>query len=222
MSEDFGRFTLPFCSFVVPGEAHPRVGVGVDTDILDLTTAAAIVVPDHRGLFAAGTLDDFLAAGYEEWQAVRHALTEWLGDEAHERVVDRHLVPADSIELRLPFAVADYVDFYASEEHATNLGKILRPGEEPLKPNWKHMPIGYHGRAGTVVVSGTSVTRPRGQRRTPQGEVVFGPTERLDIETELGFVVGTGSTLGAPLGLEDFDRHVFGILVLNDWSARDI
>ena len=222
MSEDFGRFTLPFCSFVVPGEEHPRVGVGVDTDILDLTMAAEIVVPEHRELFAAGTLDDFLAAGYEDWEAVRHALTEWLGDEAHEKVVDHHLVPADSVDLRMPFAVADYVDFYASEEHATNLGKILRPGEEPLKPNWKHMPIGYHGRAGTVIVSGTPVVRPQGQRRTPDGEVVFGPTVRLDIETELGFVVGTGSTLGEPVDLEDFDRHVFGICLLNDWSARDI
>ncbi|MDQ3155687.1 MAG: fumarylacetoacetase [Actinomycetota bacterium] len=222
MSEDFGRFTLPFCSFVVPGEEHPRVGVGVDADILDLTMAAAIVVPEHRELFAAGTLDEFLAAGYEDWQAVRHALTEWLGDEAHEKVVDHHLVPAESVDLRMPFAVADYVDFYASEEHATNLGKILRPGEEPLKPNWKHMPIGYHGRAGTVIVSGTPVVRPQGQRRTPEGEIVFGPTVRLDIETELGFVVGTGSTLGEPVGLEDFDRHVFGICLLNDWSARDI
>ena len=227
MSEDFGRFTLPFCSFVVPGEDHPRVGVGVDTDILDLTTAAAIVVPEHRELFAAGTLDAFLGAGYEDWEAVRHALTEWLGpmpseERAHEHVVDHHLIPADSVTLRMPFSVADYVDFYACEEHATNLGKILRPGEEPLKPNWKHMPIGYHGRAGTVVASGTPIVRPQGQRRTPEGKVVFGPTERLDIETELGFVVGAGSTMGEPVGLADFDRHVFGICLLNDWSARDI
>lgn len=222
MNEDFGRFTLPFCSFVVPGEKQPRVGVGVDTDILDLTTAAAVVVPDHAKLFAAGTLDAFLAAGYEKWNAVRHALTEWLADETHEAVVDRHLVPAESVDLRLPFTVADYVDFYASEDHATNLGKILRPGQEPLAPNWKHMPIGYHGRAGTVIVSGTPITRPRGQRRTADGHVVFGPSIRLDIEAELGFVVGAGSKLGKPVDLADFDRHVFGVCLLNDWSARDI
>lgn len=222
MTEDFGRFTLPFCSFVVPGEEHPRVGVGVDTGILDLTTAATIVVPEHRELFAAGTLDAFLAAGYETWEAVRHNLTEWLGDGTHTQVVDHHLLPADSVTLRMPFAVADYVDFYASEEHASNLGKILRPGQEPLTPNWKHMPIGYHGRAGTVVPSGTPVVRPNGQRRCPDGEVVFGPTGRLDIEAELGFVVGAGSTMGEPVGLADFDRHVFGICLLNDWSARDI
>ncbi|MEO6470556.1 MAG: fumarylacetoacetase [Aeromicrobium sp.] len=222
MSEDFGRFTLPFCSFVVPGEVHPRVGVGVDTDILDLTKAAAMVVPDHRDLFARGTLDAFLAAGYETWEAVRHHLTEWLGDSLHEHVVDHHLVPANSVTLRMPFVVADYVDFYASENHASNLGKILRPGQEQLTPNWKHMPIGYHGRAGTVVPSGTAIVRPSGQRRTPEGEVIFGPSTRLDIEAEMGFVVGTGSTMGEPVDLADFDRHVFGICLLNDWSARDI
>ncbi len=222
MSEGFGRFTLPFCSFVVPGEHHPRAGVGVDTEILDLTKAAEIVVPEYASLFAGGTLNGFLAEGFETWEAVRHALTEWLGDPVHEHVVDHHLVPADSVELRMPFAVADYVDFYASENHASNLGQILRPGQEPLTPNWKHMPIGYHGRAGTVVVSGTPVVRPHGQRRTPEGEVVFGPSIRLDIEAELGFVVAAGSTMGEAVDLADFDRHVFGICLLNDWSARDI
>lgn len=222
MSEDFGRFTLPFCSFVVPGEDHPRVGVGVGTDILDLTTAAAIVAPEHRELFATGTLDAFLAAGYEDWEAVRHALAEWLGDSTHEHVVNHHLLPADSVTLRMPFSVSDYVDFYASEDHASNLGKILRPGQDSLTPNWKHMPIGYHGRAGTVVASGTPIVRPRGQRRTPEGEVAFGPTERLDLETELGFVVGARSMMGEPVDLADFGRHVFGICLLNDWSARDI
>ena len=227
MTADFGRFTLPLCSFVVPGEEHPRVGVGVDTEILDLTTAAEIVVPEYATLFAAGTLDAFLADGFETWEAVRHALTEWLGDfpsseQSHEHVVDHHLVPADSVSLRMPFAVADYVDFYASENHASNLGRILRPGQEPLTPNWKHMPIGYHGRAGTVVASGTPIVRPHGQRRTPEGEVVFGPSTRLDIEAEMGFVVGAGSTMGEPVDLADFDRHVFGLCLLNDWSARDI
>ena len=228
MSEDFGRFTLPFCSFVVPGETHPRVGVGVDTDVLDLTKAAEVVVPEQAELFATGTLDAFFAAGYEAWESVRHALTEWLGDtvpvegQVHEHVVEHHLVPADSVELRMPFAVADYVDFYASEQHATHLGQIMRPNEEPLKPNWKHLPVGYHGRAGTVIASGTPIVRPNGQRRTPEGEIVFGPTAKLDIETELGYVVGSGSEQGTPVDLADFDRHVFGLCLLNDWSARDI
>ena len=115
------------------GESRRRVGVGVDTDVLDLTTAAPVVVPDHAELFASGSLDAFLAAGFETWHDVRHALTEWLGDDAHTHVVDHHLSLAD-VALSLPFAVADYVDFYASEFHASNLGKIFRPDSPALPP----------------------------------------------------------------------------------------
>ena len=222
MRGDFGRFTLPYCSFVVPGESRRRVGVGVDTDVLDLTTAAAIVVPDHADLFARGSLNPLLAAGFETWHDVRHALIEWLGDEAHAHVVDHHLAPADQVELVLPFAIGDYVDFYASEHHATNLGRMFRPDGEALLPNWKHLPVGYHGRSGTVVVSGTPVQRPNGQRRTSTDDVVFGPSVRLDIEAEVGFVVGTESELGEPIALADAERHVFGVCLVNDWSARDL
>ena len=222
MRGDFGRFTLPYCSFVVPGESRRRVGVGVDTDVLDLTTAAAIVVPDHADLFARGSLNPLLAAGFETWHDVRHALTEWLGDEAHAHVVDHHLAPADQVELVLPFTVGDYVDFYASEHHATNLGRMFRPDGEALLPNWKHLPVGYHGRSGTVVVSGTPVQRPNGQRRTSTDDVVFGPSVRLDIEAEVGFVVGAASELGEPVALADAERHVFGVCLVNDWSARDL
>jgi fumarylacetoacetase len=218
---DFGRTTLPYCSFVVPGESRRRVGVGVDTDILDLTSAAEVVVPEHAGLFAEGSLDAMLAAGPETWHEVRTALQAW-ADDAHAGVLDRHVLPVDQVELVLPFTVADYVDFYASEQHATNLGRIFRPDGEALMPNWKHLPIGYHGRSGTVVVSGTPVHRPSGQRRTGQGEIVFGPSVRLDIEAEVGFVVGTASTLGEPVPLADAGRHLFGICLVNDWSARDI
>src|SRR5690606_11550376 len=127
------------------------------------------------------------------------------------------------IRPRLPFAVADYVDFYSSEHHAGNVGQIFRPGQPPLPPNWKHLPIGYHGRAGTVVVSGTEVRRPCGQRR-PSGadQPVYGPSTRLDIEAEVGFVVGVPTALGTRVTADDFPRHVFGVVLLNDWSARDI
>jgi fumarylacetoacetase len=219
---DFGRYTLPYGSFVVPGETRRRVGVGVDTDVLDLTMAAPIVVPEHADLFADGSLDAFLAAGFETWHEVRHALTEWLGDETHTKVVDHHLVPANQVELVLPFSVGDFVDFYASERHATNLGRMFRPDGDPLLPNWKHLPVGYHGRSGTVVASGTAVKRPSGQRHTSTDDVVFGPSVRLDIEAEIGFVVGAGSELGEPVALADADRHVFGVCVVNDWSARDL
>jgi fumarylacetoacetase len=127
-------------------------------------------------------------------------------------------VPLADVELRMPFDVPDYVDFYSSEHHAENVGRIFRPGQPPVLPNWRHLPVGYHGRAGTVVVSGTPVVRPRGQR----GAGDFGPSRRLDIEAEVGFVVGAGSTPGRPVSTVDFEEHVFGVVLVNDWSARDI
>ncbi|GAA3517946.1 fumarylacetoacetase [Aeromicrobium panaciterrae] len=206
---DFGRTTLPYCSFVTEGAPH--VGVGIGTQVLDLTRAASAIVPEHAELFADGSLDALMAAGPDVWHAVREALL------AHQ--------PAsllDDVELVLPFTVADYVDFYASEHHATNVGRIFRPGGDALTPNWKHLPIGYHGRAGTVVVSGTSIVRPSGQRRSPDGEITFGPSIKLDIEAELGFVVGVPSALATPVPIDQFAQHVFGVCLVNDWSARDI
>ena len=132
-------------------------------------------------------------------------------------------VPLGECDWHLPFTVADYVDFYSSLEHATNLGRILRPGTEPLTPNWRWLPIGYHGRAGTIVVSGTDIRRPHGQRKAPQdGAPTFGPSRRLDVELELGFVIGKPSTLGEPVPVERALDHVFGAVLVNDWSARDI
>jgi fumarylacetoacetase len=131
------------------------------------------------------------------------------------------LVPIDAVELLLPFTVADYVDFYASEQHAVNLGRILRPGQEPLPANWRHQPVGYHGRAGTVVVSGTPVRRPHGHV-VVDGEVAVRPTTKLDLEAEVGFVVGVPSTRGEPVPVGRFADHVFGVVLVNDWSARDI
>jgi fumarylacetoacetase len=127
----------------------------------------------------------------------------------------------DDVTMLLPIEVADYVDFYASEHHATALGRILRPGQEPLLPNWRHLPVGYHGRAGTVVVSGTPVRRPVGQRRDGN-EVVVGPTQRLDVEVEVGYVVGVPSPHGTAVPVDAFADHVFGVCLVNDWSARDI
>lgn len=144
-------------------------------------------------------------------------------DPAHRDEVAPLFHPLAGVTLHLPFEVADYVDFYASEHHATNVGRIFRPDAEALTPNWKHLPIGYHGRAGTVVVSGTPVVRPHGQRKAPTDEVpAFGPSLRLDIEAEVGFVVGTPSTLHESVPQEAFRDHVFGVCLLNDWSARDI
>jgi fumarylacetoacetase len=129
----------------------------------------------------------------------------------------------EDANLRLPFDVADYVDFYSSLEHATNLGRMFRPDQEPLLPNWRWLPVAYHGRAGSVVVSGTDVVRPRGQRKAPDEDApTFGPSRRLDFELELGFVVGVPTWLGESVSVKAFVDHVFGVVLVNDWSARDI
>jgi fumarylacetoacetase len=209
----YGLANLPYGVFAVGG-GTARVGVRAGESVIDL--AAAL----RDEVFDAPALNPFLAQGPVRWAAVRAQLTG---------LITAGEVPADAVhpvrdaELRLPFEVADYVDFYASEHHAANLGRLLRPGAEPLLPNWKHLPVGYHGRAGTVVVSGTDIVRPRGQRKGPDDPgPVFGPSARLDIEAELGFVIGVGSPLGIPVPASAFAQHVFGALLVNDWSARDI
>ncbi len=193
-----------------------RVGVRYDDRVLDL---AAVIEPGLAGHVGGPNLDRLLAAGPSVWREVVAAV-------AALEPPEEHLHALSACRLLLPFTVADYVDFYASEHHAANLGRMFRPGQEPLTPNWKHLPIGYHGRAGTVVVSGTDVVRPTGQRRAPtsdqDGEILFGPSTKLDIEAELGFVVGTPSELGTPVPREAFADHVFGVCLVNDWSARDI
>ncbi|ONK10142.1 fumarylacetoacetase [Streptomyces sp. MP131-18] len=218
----FGIHTLPYGSFTTQDTPARRVGVAIGDQVLDLTAAAEALLPGDAALFAAGTLDPLLAAGPDTWARVRAAVTDWLGDERHRTAVEPLLRPAGSVDLHLPFTVADYVDFYASEHHATALGRMFRPDGDPLTPNWKHLPIGYHGRAGTVVPSGTPVVRPTGQRRTPEGDVVLAASARLDIEAEVGFVVGTPSTPGRPVPLAGAGRHLFGVCLVNDWSARDI
>jgi fumarylacetoacetase len=225
LAEDdpFGLQTLPFGSFSARHLPGPRVGVRVGDAVLDLTAASHLLGRHHAQMFVNGTLDRFLAAGPAVWSQVREAMTEWFTDRAYLETIEPLMVSLTDTKPRLPFTVADYVDFYASENHATNLGKMFRPEQPALPDNWKQLPIGYHGRAGTVVVSGTPITRPQGLRRTgPSAEVGYGPSRRLDIEAELGFVVGVPSDLGSPVALSGFADHVFGVCLVNDWSARDI
>ncbi|MGN9810515.1 fumarylacetoacetase [Micromonospora sp. BQ11] len=216
----YGVANLPYGVFRRPAE-EPRVGVRVSDFVLDLGGAEAAGLVLAAGALGRPSLNDFMALGRPQWTAVRQRVTELLTDDAHRADVEPLLVPLEQVELLLPFEVADYVDFYSSEHHASNVGQIFRPGQPPLLPNWKHLPIGYHGRAGTVVVSGTPVVRPTGQRATPQGPV-SGPSVRLDIEAEVGFVVGVPSPLGSRVPVDDFADHVFGVVLVNDWSARDI
>ena len=215
----FGLANLPFGVFSHPsvGAGARRIGVAVGDAVLDV----APVLDD--AVFASPTLDPFLARGKAVWSESRARLTELLTDQHYRGAVSRHLRPLAEVTLYRPFTVGDYVDFYCSLDHASNVGRIFRPDAEPLLPNWRHLPIGYHGRAGTVVVSGTPVTRPCGQRRPPGAEApTFGPSARLDIEAEVGFVIGVGSRLGEPIPIDDFADHVFGVVLVNDWSARDI
>ncbi|MFF4651649.1 fumarylacetoacetase [Streptomyces sp. NPDC001380] len=209
---------LPYGVFTPPG-GTPRVGVAIGGHVLD---ASAVWAGTPLGAdLATGSLNRFLRRGPGEWAYVRRRITELLTGEEQRRFAEAHLHPLDRVRLHLPFEVADYVDFYASEEHASNVGRIFRPDGEPLLPNWRHLPVGYHGRAGTVVVSGTGVRRPAGQRSGPGGPL-FGLTERLDVEAEVGFVVGAPSRLGEPVPVGAFADHVFGAVLVNDWSARDI
>ena len=197
------------------------VVVAIGDMMLDAGAAANALGSPYADVLAQPSLDALLAAGPQMWSSVRESLTQWLSDESLRTSVQPHVRPRNDAELVLPFTVADYVDFYASEHHATNLGRLLRPGEPPLTPNWKHLPIGYHGRAGTVVVSGTDVRRPSGQRAGDDGPE-YGPSQRLDIEAEVGFVVGVGSAHGEAVTTDAFAEHVFGVCLVNDWSARDI
>jgi fumarylacetoacetase len=221
----FGLETLPYGSFTTADRpAEQRTGVAIGEHVLDLGAATARLLPGRAHLFGAGKLDAFLAAGDGAWAQVRADLVSWLSGDNYRVALEDLLVPVAQATMHLPFSVADYVDFYASEHHAGNIGRIFRPdAAEPLTPNWRHLPIGYHGRAGTVVVSGTPMRRPCGQVR-PSGTdgPGFGPSARLDFEAELGFVVGVDSLPGEPVPISRFTEHVFGVCLVNDWSARDI
>ena len=184
-----------------------RVGARVDGGVLDLAAAAGDEV------FAAASLNPFMARGPDFW------------GETHARVrdLDGPLLLPRELELLMPFRVGDFVDFFSSRHHASNMGRMIRPGGEPLFPNWMHLPVAYHGRAGTVVPSGTPIRRPCGQRRPPDAEgPSFGPSVRLDIELEVGYVIGVSSTFGEPVPVDRALDHVFGLLLVNDWSARDL
>ncbi|MPZ51614.1 MAG: fumarylacetoacetase [Acidimicrobiia bacterium] len=215
----FGIDHLPFGVF---GPAR-HIGVAIEDHILDLTEGASDgLIDDPGGELGATELNPLMAAGPIRWASLRERVTEILVDESHRDRVT--LVKRQGAQLHLPWRVADYVDFYSSLEHATNLGRMFRPDGEPLLPNWRHLPVAYHGRSGTVVVSGTEIRRPKGQTRPGQpGETPpFGPSRRLDIEAEVGFVVGVGSEIGTSVSPDAFSEHVFGVCLVNDWSARDI
>lgn len=210
----FGIHNLPYGVYSVLGQA-PRVATRYGDHVVDI---AALLGDDET--FGRASLNAFMAQGYDRWVEVRAALTEAiLGDVPRGAVHE-----VGDVDLHLPAEISDYVDFYASEHHASNLGRLFRPDNpDPLMPNWKHLPVGYHGRSASIVLSGTDIVRPSGQRKGADDPVpVFGPSVRLDIEAELGFLVGTGNPMGEPIPVAEADRHIFGVVLFNDWSARDI
>lgn len=217
---DFPIQNLPFGVFR-PGQGSPRVGVAIGESILD---AGECVRLGYLGGTAAEALQDrslnaFLRLGPEHWSDVRRQLSRLLRSDSKDRLANV-LHDASSCEMLLPAEIGDYTDFYCSVFHATNVGSMFRP-DNPLMPNYKYLPVGYHGRASSVVVSGTPVRRPSGQLES-NGAVTFEPSRLLDYELEVGFFVGPGNQLGEPVSISEAADHIFGLCLLNDWSARDI
>jgi fumarylacetoacetase len=229
-ASDFPIQNLPYGVFSTAASPTPRVGVAIGDYVLDLWELEqdCRIVVGEFGVFSAPTLNPFMTLGPKVWSQTRARISELLRQDHpelrdNEKLRARTLVPMAQVKLHLPFAVAGYTDFYSSKEHATNVGVMFRGKDNALQPNWLHMPIGYNGRASTVVVSGTKVRRPRGQLKPPGAEVPsFGPCKRLDFELEMGVVVGQPSEMGEMLTEVQAGEMIFGFVLLNDWSARDI
>jgi len=229
-TSDFPIQNLPYGVFSAKDGLAPRVGVAIGDYVLDLWQLAqdCRFDIDEPAVFAASSLNPFMALGPKAWSRTRARIGELLRHDNpelrdNEKLRKRTLVPMADVRLHLPFTVAGYTDFYSSKEHATNVGVMFRGKDNALQPNWLHMPIGYNGRASTVVVSGTEVRRPRGQLKPPAADAPsFGPCKRLDFELEMGVVVGGASPMGEMLTEAQAEAMIFGFVLLNDWSARDI
>jgi len=220
-SSDFPIQNLPFGMFTTSGDPLPRAGVAIGSHIVDLLAvhrSGVMAFPDEEVL--RGSLNGLFEFGIGP---VRQRVSELLtaGNNELAAARNRGIVAMGAATMAMPFTIGDYVDFYSSEQHATNVGRMFRPDDPPLLPNWKHIPIAYHGRASTVVISGTPIRRPRGQRPGADGPT-FGPSQRLDIELEVGFFTSRGTELGVTIPIDEANNHIGGVVLVNDWSARDI
>lgn len=224
-ASDFPLNNLPYGVFSRTGEGR-RCGVAIGSCVLDVAAleTAGLISLSAGALLQEGRWNPVMAAGTAVWAELRATLTALLqAGSGKEAQVRPHLVALDKVRLHMPFDVAEYTDFYAGRQHAFNVGTMFRGPENALPSNWLHIPIGYNGRASTVVVSGTDFHRPSGQLKAPDADMPsFGPSWRLDIELEMGAIVGTGSAMGARVSVAEADAMIFGYVLLNDWSARDI
>ncbi len=220
---DFPIQNLPLGVFSI-ADGEPRIGVAIGDMILDLRGLAEAGLLDDRwmGALTRPTLNDWFGHGADEARALRRLASDLLSAEAQRGAVEPHVVRQSTAAMHLPCAIGDYTDFYVGIHHAINVGRQFRP-DEPLLPNYKYIPIGYHGRASSVRISGEPVVRPNGQRKPPTAETPdYGPARRLDYELELGMFIGRGNVLGQPIAIAEAASHIAGYCLLNDWSARDL
>ena len=223
---DFPIQNLPYGVFQhASGVSH--IGVAIGDQILDLHVVASEGLFNgvaDAGLFTQSVLNDFMAAGKPVWTAVRRRISELLSKENatirdNAELRQKALVPQASVKMLLPAKIGDYTDFYSSRDHATNVGTMFRGADNALMPNWLHLPVGYHGRASSVIVTGTDIHRPRGQLKPEGSDPVFDACKLLDFEIEMGFFVGPANQLGHRIKMENAEDHIFGLVLMNDWSG---
>ncbi|XP_066449089.1 fumarylacetoacetase [Eleutherodactylus coqui] len=229
---DFPIQNLPYGIFSTEDEPSHRIGVAIGDQILDLSVIRHLFngpfLSGKQDVFHKPTLNSFMALGHNAWSEARQTLQQLLSASEptlrdSKELRARAFVPQSKAKLHLPANIGDYTDFYSSRDHATNVGIMFRGKENALMPNWLHLPVGYHGRASSVVVSGTPIRRPKGQIRPSDDKPpIFDASKLLDIELEMAFFVGPGNDLGKPIPIQRADEHIFGMVLMNDWSARDI
>lgn len=223
---DFSIYNIPF-GIISTGDSDMRIASRIGDEVIDLKAAHIYGIFDGLGLesgdFIGRSLNKFISRGKPLTNAVRERLQTALTDPKSPLTKAQGVfLPISKVLVHMPIEVGDYTDFYSSIEHATNVGKMFRDPENALLPNWRHLPVGYHGRASSIVPSGTPIKRPMGQTKPADGAPVYGPSQRLDFELEMAFIIGKGNELGSPISTTQAEEHIFGMVLFNDWSARDI
>jgi fumarylacetoacetase len=231
-NSDFPIENIPFGIFSTSGNGAPRAGIAIGKQILDLSVIHDAGLFDGLGItsgaFNRSTLNDFIALGRPVWTATRNRIIDLLTEGNNELknnlpLIEMALFEQEKVQMHLPVQIGDYTDFYSSREHATNVGTMFRDPANALLPNWLHLPVGYHGRASSIMISGTPFHRPKGQTKAPDATApTFGPTRLLDFELEMAFIIGKPNKLGDSVEVDEAEDHIFGMVLFNDWSARDI